>query len=66
MTIAERLSRLEQGISAHELAEILGISPQSIYTAAKRNELPSYRVGTSLRFDGCAVASALFNEIGSA
>ena len=62
MTIPERLSGLAHGITAHELAKILGISPQSVYTAAKRKELPTYRVGTSLRFDGCAVATTLFNE----
>lgn len=61
MTIAERLSRLEQGISAHALGKLLGISSVSVYRAAKRKELPSYRVGTSLRFDGDAVATALFN-----
>jgi excisionase family DNA binding protein len=62
MTIAERLSRLEQGITARELARLLGVSPVSIYRAAARQALPSYKLGTSLRFDGSAVATALFGE----
>jgi excisionase family DNA binding protein len=62
MTIAERLSRLEQGISAKQLAPILGVSAVTVYRMAERKAIPSYRVGTSLRFDGDAVATALFNE----
>jgi hypothetical protein len=61
LTIPQRLARLKGGIVARVLAELLGVSPVSIYRQAAAQTIPSYRIGTALRFDGCAVATALFN-----
>lgn len=36
---------------ATELAEILGVHPQTIYRAGERGELNSYKVGKSVRFE---------------
>lgn len=37
--------------TAKELAEILGVHPQTIYRAGERGELNSYKVGKSVRFE---------------
>ena len=37
--------------TAKELAEILGVHPQTIYRAGERGEIPSYKVGKSVRFE---------------
>lgn len=36
--------------TAKELAEILKVSPKTIYKAAERGEIESYRIGKSVRF----------------
>lgn len=36
---------------ARELAEILNVHPQTIYRAGQRGEIPTYRVGKSVRFE---------------
>ena len=36
--------------TAKELGEILKVSPKTIYKAAERGEIESYRVGKSVRF----------------
>lgn len=36
--------------TARELAEILKVSPKTIYKAGERGEIPSYRIGKSIRF----------------
>lgn len=37
--------------TAKELAEILGVHPQTIYRAGERGEIASYKVGKSVRFE---------------
>ena len=37
--------------TAKELAEIFGVHPQTIYRAGERGEIPSYKVGKSVRFE---------------
>ena len=36
---------------ASELAEILGVHPQTIYRAGERGDINSYKVGRSVRFE---------------
>lgn len=36
--------------TARELAEIMQVHPQTIYRAAERGEIESYRIGRSVRF----------------
>lgn len=36
---------------ATELAEIFGVSPKTIYKAAKAGKIPSYRIGRCVRFE---------------
>lgn len=37
--------------TARELADILGVHPQTIYRAGERGEIASYKVGRSVRFE---------------
>jgi excisionase family DNA binding protein len=62
LTIPQRLARLKGGIDARVLAQLLGVSAVSIYRQAAARTIPSYKLGTSLRFDGSAVATTLFGE----
>jgi excisionase family DNA binding protein len=61
-TIPERLRALRGGIDARVLAQLLGVSAVSVYKLAARHVLPSYRIGTSLRFDPAVVAQWLTGE----
>lgn len=36
--------------TARELSEIMQVSPKTIYKAAERGEIESYRIGKSIRF----------------
>lgn len=37
--------------TAKELASILGVNPQTIYRAGQNGDIPSYKVGKSVRFE---------------
>lgn len=41
----------EKLYTAKELAEILGVHPQTIYRAGERGELATYKIGKSVRFE---------------
>lgn len=51
-------------VTARRVAEVLGISVPSVYRLAAAGELPSVRVGGSVRFDPAAVAAAVTPEAG--
>jgi excisionase family DNA binding protein len=58
-TVPEKLRKMRGGISAKQLAPILGVSQATIYKMAERQGLPSYRVGGRLLFDPAAIAKWL-------
>lgn len=37
-------------LTATEVAEMLGVSRETIYRLARSNQIPHFRVGTALRF----------------
>lgn len=47
---------------AKELAEILGVHPQTIYRAGERGEIPSYKVGKSVRFEMPKERKCIYTE----
>jgi excisionase family DNA binding protein len=52
LTLTRRLLRSAKGaLTAKQLAEVLNISPKTIFKMAKAGRIPSFRVGTSVRFD---------------
>lgn len=48
--------------TAKELSEILKVSPKTIYRAAERGEIESYRIGKSVRFVNPAEREEQNNE----
>jgi excisionase family DNA binding protein len=58
-SLPQRIEGIKRAITASELAELLAISPITVYKMAKAGRLPSFRVGTAVRFDPRAVAQWL-------
>ena len=46
-------------LTARQVAELLQVSPQTVYRAATRGVLPSFKIAGSLRFNPAAVAAYL-------
>ena len=59
ISLALRLERLKHALTAHEVAEILSISPGQVYKMAASRKLPSLRIAGSVRFDPGAIAEFL-------
>jgi len=57
--IIQALEAKDQALKARELAKLLGVTRQQIYKMAAEGALPSFRVGTSVRFDPQQVADWL-------
>lgn len=55
-SLADRIEQFGHALKAVELAELLSVSPISIYKLAKANRLPCFRIGSCVRFDPRAVA----------
>src|SRR5580698_3257532 len=49
--ILQTLESKEHALKAGELAKLLGVTRQHIYKMAAANAIPSFRVGTAVRFD---------------
>jgi excisionase family DNA binding protein len=56
LSITEELSHIEGAITADRLAKILGVSKITIFKMAKAGRIPSFRIGTCVRFDPRKVA----------
>ena len=59
LTLAERIERIEGAMTAEELVNLLGVSKITIFKLAKAGRIPSFRIGTCVRFDPRAVANWL-------
>lgn len=59
LTLAERIERIEGAMTADQLAKLLGVSKITIFKQAKAGRIPSFRIGTCVRFDPRAVATWL-------
>lgn len=46
-----------------DLAEILEVSPKTLYKQASRNKIPSFKIGTCVRVYGKAFADHLRGKI---
>ena len=58
-TLADRVERIERALTAKELAQILSVSKVTIFKQAKAGRIPSFRIGTCVRFDPRALADWL-------
>ena len=52
LTLTKKIARGAKGaLTAKQLAELLNISPKTIFKMAKAGRIPSFRIGTAVRFD---------------
>ena len=58
-SLPQRIEEIHRAMTAGEIAELLALSPITVYKLAKAGRLPSFRIGTSVRFDPRAVAEWL-------
>ncbi len=59
LSIIDRIARIEHALTAEDLAEMLTVSRITIFKQAKAGRIPSFRIGTCVRFDPRAVANWL-------
>ena len=59
LSLAERIERMGRALTANELAEMLTVSKITIFKQAKAGRIPSFRIGTCVRFDPRSVAQWL-------
>lgn len=55
----EQIERIEGAMTAEKLAELMGVSKVTVFKMAKAGRIPSFRVGTYVRFDPRSVAKWL-------
>lgn len=58
-SLPQRIEGIKRAITASEVAALLAVSPITIYKMAKAGRLPSFRIGTAIRFDPRALAEWL-------
>jgi excisionase family DNA binding protein len=59
LSLADRIERMGHALTAEELAKVLAVSKITIFKQAKAGRIPSFRIGTCVRFDPRAVAQWL-------
>ena len=61
--LVENLEQRQRALRVSEVADLFQVSPMTIYRAAKEGNLPSFKVGSSLRFDPKAVIAWLKKQM---
>jgi excisionase family DNA binding protein len=61
--LVESLEKRGHALKVSEVADLFQVSPMTIYRAAKDGSLPSFKIGSSLRFDPKAVISWLKKQM---
>ena len=59
MSLADQLEKIGRALTAKELAELLSVSKVTIFKHAAAGRIPSFRIGTCVRFDPRAIANWL-------
>lgn len=59
MSLPEQIEKVGRALTAEELARLLSVSKVTIFKQAAAGRIPSFRVGTCVRFDPKAVANWL-------
>jgi excisionase family DNA binding protein len=62
LDLVERIRRSKSGLSAEQLAGMLGCTPRNIQKKAKAGKMPSYRIGGSVKFDPVRTADWLQSQ----
>jgi len=55
-TLADQIARCEGALTAKRLSQYLSIAPVTLFKLAQRGAIPSFRVGTCVRFCPAAIA----------
>jgi excisionase family DNA binding protein len=58
-SLPEQIERIPHALTAAELAQWLAVSRITVFKLAKAGRIPSFRIGTCVRFDPRAVATWL-------
>lgn len=58
-SVIEAIASSKRALTATELANILSVTPDAIYALARKGILPSFRIGSAVRFDPKVVAQYL-------
>lgn len=61
----DTLTNRKTALTAKEVAELLNITPDMIYKHAKQGRIPSFKVGSYVRFDPKALAAWLREKLGT-
>jgi excisionase family DNA binding protein len=59
VSLADSIERFGRALTAEELAAVLNVSSKLIFKKAKAGRIPSFRIGTCVRFDPHSVAAWL-------
>ena len=59
MSLASRIKATHHAMTAEELADLLRVSRLTILRRAKRRTIPSFRVGSCVRFDPANISKWL-------
>jgi excisionase family DNA binding protein len=62
MSIADQIEKIGHALTAEELSKLLSVSKVTIFKHAAAGRIPSFRVGTCVRFDPKAVANWLRSQ----
>jgi excisionase family DNA binding protein len=57
--LPQKIERIKRAMTAGEVAGFLAVSPITVYKMAKAGRMPSFRIGSAVRFDPRAVAEWL-------
>ncbi len=59
MSLADQIERIGRALTAKELAKLLSVSQVTVFKLAAAGRIPSFRVGSCVRFDPRSVAQWL-------
>lgn len=59
ISLADQIAKIGHALTASELAVMLSVSKLTIFKQARQGHIPSFRVGTCVRFDPHSVAKWL-------
>jgi excisionase family DNA binding protein len=59
LSLPDHLERVGHALTARELGRILSVSPITLYKLAKAGRIPSFRIGSAVRFCPKSVADWL-------
>jgi excisionase family DNA binding protein len=62
MQIADLIEQTDHALTADELSHLLAVSRVTIFKQAKAGRIPSFRIGTCVRFDPKIVSEWLRNK----